>query len=286
MSTSDNNKTYVETSTDSQQPPFVFLFLAVHNDQSIMYNDSMSTKEAETRAKNSLTGLTIVSLHEDPILRSIDYNGLILRSAWESLPQPLFRRLKRQLVFRDKCCNQRNLADLEPLVITKRTETSRRVPANYMTVRSSYRYDRHVQENLTRPFEANPYLTGLDGPENSAVRYANHYRRVQEFIFHETRRLGGATADSRRIVVYHKLPIAIANWLVNDMVHLWPRLEFKFLGHTVSAKVVRTSPHCWRRVNHNVCVCEVCLTDEYAAQLVDVLQQTKQRERNPDGTRT
>lgn len=278
----ETSMSFDKQNSSTKHPPIVFLLLAIHNDQSIMYNESMSMEEAQLRAKNSLTGLTIVSIDNQTSGDCVNYNGLILRSAWETLQQNLFQRLKRSLVFRDKCCNQRNLNDLTPFVITDRKSKVRRIPSNYSCVVSKYQYDRFVKENLSRPFEANPFLTGLAGSEDSSKRYENHYRRIIEFIYHETKRLGGDTADKRPIVVYHKLPIAIANWLVNDIQQLWPGVQFKFLGHTVSAREIRTSPHCLRRVNHNVCMCEVCLTDAYAPQLIETLTKRDHNENKVD----
>lgn len=250
----------------------VFILLAVHCDQLIMYNEDISADEAESRAQQSLTGLTIASLDfANP--RHVRYNGLCLRSAWRPLSPSLFRRLKRALVYRDKCCNQRNFGALVPMVNTTQhtyKENERRMPDGAYTLQSFYRYDCGTPEHVDQPLVENPYLTGLNGTTRSEKRYAEHYKRIVEFIQQELVRWNEA-GNSQPVIVYHKLPVAIANWLPDDLHRINPRLKFKFLGHTVSAKWARTSPHCRYRPNHNVCVCEICLIDEYAAQLVNAL---------------
>lgn len=234
----------------------------------------MSTEEAESRAKQSLTNLTIVSI-DFSNFRTVRYNGLCLRSVWRPLSPTLFRRLKRTLVFRDKFCNQRNFTSLISTVNSSRfvfNENTRRMPERCQVLQSFYRYDCNVFENVNEPLCENPFRTGLNGPTASDVRYAEHYKRIASFIEHELTRVN-ESIDSYPVVVYHKLPVAIANWLPNDFRMFCPQARFKFLGHTVSAKYVRTSPHCRYRTNHNVCVCEICLTDEYGAQLVNMLTQ-------------
>lgn len=262
----------LSSTATGKQPKLVFLLLAVHCDQLIMYNEEMDTEEAESRAKQSLTNLTIVSI-DFSNLKTVRYNGLCLRNVWRPLSPTLFRRLKRTLVFRDKFCNQRNFSSLVPVVNSARfvfNENTRRMPERCQMLQSFYRYDCNVPENVDQPLTENPFRTGLNGSMDSGVRYAEHYKRIASFIEHELVRIN-ENIESYPVIVYHKLPVAVANWLQNDFRTFCPQACFKFLGHTVSAKYVRTSPHCRYRTNHNVCVCEVCLADEYGAQLVNML---------------
>lgn len=262
----------VSASVEKSKCRRVFLLLAVHCDQTIMYNEEMSAEEAEERAKQSLTGLTIVSIDFTDRLNVV-CKGRCLRSVWNQLNTTLFRKIKPSLVYRDKCCNQRNFSTMVP-VVRSVNENERKMPVHAQTLYTIFHYKCEVEENVTRPLAANAFNTGLHGP-SSEIRYAEHYKLIIEFIEDQLRRwremYGEDNDEDDQIIVYHKLPLAIANWLPNDLRRLSPRLNFKFLGRTVSAKFVRTSPHCRFRCNHNVCVCEICLSTEYATQLIDSL---------------
>lgn len=307
----------------------VFLLLAVHSDQQIMYNDEITREEAESRAKQSLSNLTIASIDfTNP--RTVRYNGLCLRNAWRQLPFELFNRLKRTFVFRDKICNQRNFGSLVPAVSSVKYTTDgcyRRMPDHCRMLESYYRYDCNVPEILTVPLRENPYRTGLDGPIDGTVRYNEHYKRIAAFVRQELTRWAATNVDTRRnddqdnigdsngsggnvcsdnnknnsgngyrgncndhnvideddngnkefddpaAIVYHKLPTGIATWLPRDLSKFCPGVRFVRLDDdddTVTARHVRTSPHCRYRVNHNASLCEICLIDEYGARLVNV----------------
>lgn len=259
----------------------VFFLVAVHCDQTIMYNTEITQEEAETRAKQSMTGFTIASI-DFSNMHTVHYNGLCLRSSWQQLPFEVFQQLKQVFVFRDKFCNQRNFGSLVQAVNSVHSVGTRRMPLCYHTLDSYYRYDCNVDESLTEPMVANEFRTGLDGPESSLVRFNKHYKRIVEFMRNELKRWNKFVTNqsNQPITVYHKLPTSIMNWLPKDIQKVYRgSIRFVYLGDNVSAKYVRTSPHCRYRVNHNVSICEICLIDEYAAQLVNMLRKKQKQKK-------
>lgn len=279
-----------------------FFLIATQSDPTLLYNESHSYDENENRSRENLCGLTIVCVKR-PSAERTTYRGLCLRSAWTKVEKDTFDQLKPWLIFRDKCCNQRNFANLVPMVNTTRRSASgkreRSLPHGCQLLQSTYQYNK-VAEHLfptslndqecikpekrqrrqgvvTLPLTANRFANGLSGPPSNE-RYVEFYQQVLTFIRNEIRI---ESKHSRRkllleqVPIFHKLPSWMSSWLCSDLSALEPNLQFEYVGSNISAKNVYTSPHCRYRINHNACICEICLMDEYGAQLVSRMQHSR-----------
>ena len=122
------------------------------------------------------------------------------------------------------------------------------------------------------PLQPNRYFNGLAGPPSNE-RYSEFYAQILAFMRDELRLenkyekndLEQLTLD--QVPIFHKLPSWLSSWFCADLLALEPTLRFEYVGASISAKSVYTSPHCRYRVNHNASICEICLMDEYGAQL-------------------
>lgn len=298
-----------------------FVLLATQSDPTLLYNDSFSHDESESRSRENLCGVTIVCVKR-PCTERVTYRGLCMRSNWTRLERDTFDRLKSWLIFRDKCCNQRNFNNLIPMVNTTRRHhggrRERNLPHGCQLLQSYYQYCR-VSEYLlpsvangstessttttktaaetatatagmecerdrepsllvrrtgvvALPLQPNRYFNGLAGPPSNE-RYSEFYAQILAFMRDELRLenkyekndLEQLTLD--QVPIFHKLPSWLSSWFCADLLALEPTLRFEYVGASISAKSVYTSPHCRYRVNHNASICEICLMDEYGAQL-------------------
>lgn len=270
-----------------------FVLLATQSDPTLLYNESSSHEESENRSRENLCGLTIVCVKR-PCSERVTYRGLCMRSAWTRLERDTFDKLKAWLIFRDKCCNQRNFNNLVQMVnTTRRVHNGRRertLPHGCQLLQTYYQYVR-VSEYLlptvastteekpehspcrrpgviALPLLPNRYSNGLAGPPSNE-RYAEFYHQLLAFMREEIRveRKQNPQLSLDQVPVFHKLPTWMSSWLCEDILALEPSLRFEYMGPSISAKNVYTSPHCRYRVNHNASICEICLMDEYGAQL-------------------
>lgn len=281
---------YLEKVKASVPHKMFFVLLATQSDPTLLYNESLSNEESEDRSRENLCGLTIVCVKRHRSER-VTYRGLCMRAAWTRLERDTFDELKAWLIFRDKCCNQRNFNNLIQMVnTTKRVHNGRRertLPHCCQLLQTYYQHVRvpeyllpavspTAEENGGRPgivalpLRPNRYLNGLAGPPSNE-RYAEFYQQMLTFIREEVRveQKQNPQLSVEQIPIFHKLPIWMSSWLCKDLLALEPSLRFEYMGASISAKNVYTSPHCRFRVNHNASICEICLMDEYGAQLCD-----------------
>lgn len=267
-----------------------FVLIATQSDPTLLYNESFSYEESEDRSRENLCGLTIVCVKR-PCPERVTYRGLCMRAAWTRLERDTFDKLKAWLIFRDKCCNQRNFNNLIQTVnTTRRVHSGRRertLPHGCQLLQTYYQHVRvpeyllpavssTAEENgrhpgiVALPLRPNRGLNGLAGPPSNE-RYAEFYHQMLNFIREEVRieKKQNPQLSVEQIPIFHKLPIWMSSWLCKDLLALEPSLRFEYVGASISAKNVYTSPHCRFRVNHNASICEICLMDEYGAQLCD-----------------
>lgn len=225
----------------------LLFLIATQSDPLLLYNHDLTLDECIERSKQCLTGLTLTRINFEN-KKNIKYEGLCLRSAWTEVDKAKFDSMLPKLVFRDKFCNQRNFHGFKNRVLTVKhsREQSRRLPKCCESLESIYRYD--VGAKIDR-----------QAVETKDI-YFDHYKKLIQFALN-------AFEDKTNITIYHKLPPHM-HWVLDDIKNLQINICFEYLAD-VSAANAKTTHHCNNRVNHNVCLCEICLMDEYGAALVD-----------------
>lgn len=264
-----------ENSTKKLQRPnssLAFLLLAVHSDPFVEHNqEHLSETEMGARGKLSLSGLTIVAL-DFARPEHVVYRGLCLRT---KRPDNSDEIPRDRYVFRDRCCNSWNFDSLIQNVLSSKLTHAgvrRRLPRCAHFVESIYTYNTTLVDNCN---STTSHRSELDSKD----RYRDYYEKIVEFVFDQCRQRNLSTEDT---VIYHKLPVALSSWLIDDLSKQFGSFaaNFCFLHRFVRASNVRISGHCLRRENHNSCICEICLTDEYAPQILNhVCQRPENRTR-------
>lgn len=249
-----------------------FLLLGVHADPFVEHNQ-LDELEAGKRGKLSLSGLTIVAL-DFARPEHVVYRGLCLRTR---RPAEGTANIPRDgYIYRDKCCNSWNFDNLIQNVLSSSGQhagVKRRLPRCAQFVESIYTYNTSLVDNCnsTASHRPNRGFAAID-EQNTRDRYRDYYQKIVEFVLDQCRQRNISTED---VLIYHKLPVTLASWLLGDLAEQFAShrttVNYCFLHRFVRASNVRISGHCLRRENHNSCICEICLTDEYAPQLLNLV---------------
>lgn len=292
ISSSADKITITQTSSIFLRPkvPICFLLLGVHSNPFVEHNgvdmDERREEELRQAGKYALSGLTIVCLDYANLDR-VTYRGFCLRASSAALPL----ETRPMLVYRDRFCNTRNFDRImqsvttfhtypRPIVTTtpngpraKKLDNRRRCPKWARCIESTYTYNCSLLDKYDTSCAVSEchggFIVAKDA--NTSARYVEYYEKIAQFIGEQCDQRGYRLADT---IIYHKLPVILSSWLIDDIVdHLtaYPPPNFQFLHKRARVPNVRISPHCVRRENHNSSVCEICLTDEIAPQLIDCL---------------
>lgn len=263
-------------------PQLFFILLANQSNPNIMYRD-LTTYPPETRSrvlhhqieasKRAFTGMSLVSVDMSQANR-VQYNGIIQRTAFRRCDVEQYQHLKPWYVIRDKFFNYKNFANTNWHVMTQRRDRTRWHPKSTNSVISTYFAQLDVPE-LMEEVNFDEYGYGFfDRPDvPSWHRYKIFYNNMNLFIHNELKRLG--LPDNYPIDVYHKLPFNMS-WILSDWLTFrkneMSRLKVYAMPSYVCARNIPVSIHCMRRANHTNHICEICLVDAYAPQLINIFK--------------